>query len=425
MNLLVELLLIFLLLCVFRVPIAFSLGVSSLIVILQAGISAQQVVIQIFKGLGLFPLLAIPFFILAGNIMNYAKITDDLVRLAQALVGRIPGGLGHVNVLTSMIFGGISGSSTADVSATGAVLIPAMKRDGYSGGIAAAITAASSTMGNLIPPSLYMIVYGSIAGVSIKALFLAGIVPGLLVGFSQMIWVYFHARNKNIKVPEPIGVKETGKIFIKTSPALLLVIIIIGGITLGYYTATEAAVIAVLYTLILAFFYYRSLTVKTLGKVFAETSQSTSSILFTIASASIFGWLVAYMDGPKMVSQWFANVSTDPFILLLLIAGLLLILGTFMSEIATIIIFTPIFLQIQEIGGIDPIHMGVVVVMTLCIGLVTPPLGICLLIASQIAEVRFITAVRAAMPLIGVFILTILIVIIFPKVVLFIPNIAP
>lgn len=425
MNYLIELLFLFLLLCALRVPIAFGLGISSFIVILQMGVSTQQIVVQIYKGLGLFPLLAIPFFLLAGHIMNYAKITDDLVKLAQALVGRIRGGLGHVNILTSMIFGGISGSSTADVSATGAVLIPAMKRDGYSGGIAAAITAASSTMGNIIPPSLYLIVYGSLAGVSIKSLFLAGIIPGILIGVSQMVWVYFHAKKHNIGAAEPVSLKETGKIFLFTAPALFLVIIIIGGITFGMFTATEAAVVAVIYTLLLALFYYRTVSVKQLPKILIEGSQMTGSILFTIASASIFGWLVAYLKGPQLIGGWVENISTNPVILLSMVAFLLLILGTFMSEIATIIIFTPIFLQIQEIGGIDPIHMGLVVVMTLCLGLVTPPLGICLLIASKIAEVRFMTAVRDVLPLIGVFMLMVFIVILFPKIVLFMPNLAP
>jgi len=425
MTYLITLLIVFLLLCALRVPIAFGLGISSFVVILMMGVSTQQIVIQIFKGLGLFPLLAIPFFLLAGHLMNYAKITDDLVKLAQALVGRIPGGLGHVNVLTSMLFGGISGSSTADVSATGAVLIPAMKRDGYSPAIAAAITAASSTMGNIIPPSLYLIVYGSLAGVSIKSLFLAGIIPGILIGLSQMVWVYFHARKRNIGIAEKVSLKETGKTFLFTAPALFLVVIIIGGITFGIFTATEAAVIAVLYTLFLGIFYYRTINVMQLPKIFIETSQMYGSILFTIASASIFGWLVAYLGAPELVGDWVEGVSSNPIVLLSMVALLLLVLGTFMSEIATIIIFTPIFLQIQELGNIDPVHMGLVVVMTLCLGLVTPPLGICLLIASKIAEVRFMTAVKAALPLIAVFMVMVFIIILLPGIVLFIPNMVP
>src|SRR5699024_5244993 len=231
-----------------------------------------------------------------------------------------------------------------------------------------------------------------------------------------------HSKNKNITLPEKQSTKEKLSITFKNIPALLLIIIIIGGITVGYYTATEAAVIAVLYTLVISFLFYRTLKIKELSKVFYKTSQSVSNILFTIASASIFGWLLAYLNGATIISEWFSSVSTNPYILLLLIALLLLFLGTFMSEIATIIIFTPVFIQVQQIGGIDPVHMGVIVVMTLCLGLVTPPLGICLLIASQISQIRFTSAIKTVIPLILIFLAVVILLIFVPKLVLFIPD---
>lgn len=419
---LIFLIVLFLALCLLRIPVPFSLALSSLAMLFILDLSTQQLVIQLYKGLGLFPLLAVPFFLLVGNLMNSAKITDDLVTFSQAIVGRIRGGLAHVNVLVSMVFGGISGSSTADTSAVGSVLIPSMKKDRYSGAFAAAITCASSTMGNIIPPSLYMIIYGSMAGVSIEKLFMAGIVPGILIGLTQMIYSYYYARKNDIPKAEKIEPSRAIKIFGKTIPALLLIFLVIGGITFGFFTATEASVVAVIYTLFLALLYYRTIRPKQLPGIFYDTAVSYSAILFTIASATIFSWLIAYMDGPEIVANWIESVSTNPIVLLLIISGILLIVGTFMSEIATIIIFTPIFLQIQELGGIDPVHMGVVVVMMLCLGLVTPPYGVCLLIASKISGDRMLTVTKALIPLILIFLLVVFLIILIPDIALFIPN---
>jgi len=419
---LVFLIALFLVLCVLKVPIPFSLALSSLVMLFILDLSTQQLVIQLYKGLGLFPLLAVPFFLLVGNLMNFAKITDDLVTLSQAIVGRIRGGLAHVNVFVSMVFGGISGSSTADTSAVGAVLIPSMKKDGYSSAFSAAITCASSTMGNIIPPSLYMIIYGSMAGVSIEKLFMAGIIPGILIGVTQMIYSYYYARKNDIPKAEKIELPRAIRIFGRTFPALILIVLVIGGITFGFFTATEASVVAVLYTLLLALFYYRTIRPKQLPGIFYDTAVSYGAILFTIASASIFSWLIAYMDGPEIVAGWIESVSTNPIVLLLIISGILLIVGTFMSEIATIIIFTPIFLQIQELGGIDPIHMGIVVVMMLCLGLVTPPYGVCLLIAAKISGDRMLTVTKELIPLILIFLLVVFLIIVFPEIALFIPN---
>lgn len=413
---------VFILLCILRIPIPFGLALSSLFMIFYLGVSPQQMVVQLYKGINFFPLLAIPFFLLVGDLLNEAKVTQDLIRIAQSVVGRIRGGLAHVNVLVSMIFGGISGSSTADTSAVGAVMIPAMRKDGYKPAFSAAITAASSTMGNIIPPSIYMITYGALAGVSIESLFLAGIIPGILVGLTQMLYSYGYARKNNIPKAEKVELPVAIKAFINGIPALVTVFLVIGGITFGWFTATESAAIAVVYTLVIVLFYYRTIKPKQLPRILFNSAKSFSTILFTIGTASVFGFLVAYLKGPQIVSNWLENISTNPIVLLLFIAGILLIVGTFLSEIATIIIFMPIFLEVQALGNIDPIHMGIVVVMTLCLGLVTPPYGMCLLIASQISGERFLSVTLSLIPLILVFLAVVLLIILFPDIALFIPN---
>src|SRR5699024_10106929 len=329
-------------------------------------------------------------------------------RIAQALVGRIKGGLAHVNVLVSMVFGGISGSSTADTAAIGAVMIPSMEKAGYKSSFSAAITAASSTMGNIIPPSVYMIVYGALAGVSIEDLFLAGIIPGILIGVTQMIYSYIYAHKNNIPRSEKIEFSVAIKAFINGIPALITVFLVIGGITFGWFTATESAVIATVYTLFLVLGYYRTIKFKNLPKLFVSTTKTYSAILFTIGTASVFSFLVGILDGPEIVLEWLKNVSTNPTVLLLIVAGVLLIIGTFMSEIATIIIFMPIFLEVQNLGNIDPIHMGVIVVMCLCLGLVTPPYGMCLLISSQISNASFTAIVKETIPLVFVFLIVVI-----------------
>lgn len=424
MNPLIILTVLFLLFCILRIPVPFALGLSSLIIIFIIDVNPQQLVFQLYSGIEIFPLLAIPFFLLAGYLLNDSGITEKLVRFSQLLVGRFRGGLAHVNVLVSMIFGGISGSSTADAAATGSVLIPAMKKGGYSASFSAAITAASSTMGNLIPPSIYMIIYGSLAGVSIEKLFMAGLIPGILIGLTQMAYSYFYAKKNNIPLAEKVDSRSAIKDFLSSLPALLLVIVVIGGIISGWFTATEASVVAVVYTLILALFFYRTVKFRDLPKIFIKTTKGYGAILFTIGIASIFGWLVGYMNGPKMIGDWIESITQSPVVILLIVAGMLLITGTLLSEIATIIIFMPIFLELQQIGQVDPIQMGIVVIMMLCLGLITPPVGVSLLIATELSEERFTKVVRDTIPLIVIFALVVLLIIFIPEIILFIPNLA-
>lgn len=426
-SLLIELLGLFFLFCILRVPLPFGLAGSALVIALQIGIDTRQIVVQMYRGVELFVLLAIPFFLLVGEIMNEAKITRDLVNAAELFVGRVRGALGHINIVVSMVFAGISGSSTADTAAVGSVMIPAMVDKGYSKRFSAAITAASSTMGNLIPPSLYMVIYGSFAGVSIEKLFLAGVVPGVLVGISQMVFVYFHAKRDDIDLLSTTSSVESKPqsrfiVALKVLPAAFTGVLVVGGMVLGWFTATEAAAIAAVYCLFLSLMYTRSLDMKLFSRAFAKTSYTFSAILFTIAGAAAFGWALAYLGGPRIISNAVVGITTNGTFVLFIVAGFLLILGTFLSEIATIVIFTPIFLSLQQVADIDPILMGVVVVMMLCLGLITPPYGICLLLASQIADVNFGSASLAVLPFIFLFLLIVLLVILFPSVALFLPH---
>jgi len=417
------LVLLYIVFCMMRIPVPFSLGLSSLVIIYYIGVSPQQMVIQLYKGLQFFPLLAVPFFLLLGNLLNKAGVTEDLIRFAQSIVGRIRGGLAHVNILVSMIFGGISGSSTADTAAVGAIMIPAMVKVGYTPSFSAAITAASSTMGNIIPPSIFMIIYGALANVSIESLFLAGIIPGILIGVTQMIYSYFHARKHKIPIAEKIVFIQARTAFFKSVPALIVIFLVTGGILFGWFTATEASLIAVVYTLLIVLFYYRTVKVKQLPKLFFNTAMGFGAILITIGAASVFGFLIAYLKGPLIVKSFLEGVGLNPNLLLLSLSLVLIILGTFLSQIATIVIFMPIFLEIQALWNIDPIHMGVIVVMTLCLGLITPPYGVCLLIASQISKDRLTTTTKEVFPLIIVFVAVIVMIIFFPQIALFIPKV--
>lgn len=420
--LLVELILIFLVLCLLRVPIAFSLAGSALVLTLQLGADPQQIALQMYEGIGLFVLLAVPFFLLAGELLNSAGLTRDLVRTAGAVVGRVRGGLGQVNVFVSMVFAGISGSSTADTAAVGSVTIPAMKESGYSARFAAAVTAASSTMGNIIPPSLYMVIYGSLASVPIKDLFLAGIVPGILIGITQMVIVYFHAkRHPEVDADDSLKGATVGTVF-RSVVAGGAGVVVVGGMVLGWFAATEAAAMAVAYCLLLFFVFRSPKPMSRLWRAGQATGQMYSAILLTIGAASAFGWVMAYLGGPEIIASMVLDVTTNPQLILLMVGAILLVLGTFMSEIATIVIFTPIFLSLQEIGGIDPVHMGVVVVMTLCLGLISPPYGVCLLISTQISRANFGAVCVSLAPFLGAFLLIVLAVIFVPDLALFIPG---
>jgi tripartite ATP-independent transporter DctM subunit len=393
--------------------------------ILDPNIPLWIAVQRSFSGIDNFVLLAIPFFILSGSIMNEGGITPRLIKLATALVGHIRGGLAQVLIVVGMIFAGISGSSTAEASAICTVFIPSMRERGYRDNFAVAIAAAASTMGVIIPPSILMVIYGAVANISVGALLIGGALPGVLIGLSLMAFSYVIAILHGYPKENEhwlgfravlVGLKES---FLPMGvPA-----IIIGGIVGGIFTATEAAIIATVYAFLITMLVYRSLSLRQAVKVLAEAGFLTAIILFCVAAASMFGWLLAFYRVPDDLTRWFLIHSTSPVAFMLLVVLLFLILGTFMDAIPSIIIFTPMLLPIGISLGIHPVHLGVVVVMTMALGLLTIPYGLCTLIACGIAKYPVAKVLGILHILMIAILLIILLCSIFPSIVLIVPRI--
>ena len=422
MNPLVVLMGSFVLFIFLRVPVAFALGVSSLLTIATLGLPFVSVINQMYSSIDSFPLLAVPFFLLLGRLMNHGGITDRLVKLSEALVGHIKGGLGHVNVLVSMLFAGLSGSAAADTAGIGAMLIPAMRKAGFDRGYSVAVTAASSTLGVIIPPSIMMVIYGAVGQVSIGALFLSGVVPGLLIGLSQMGYTLFVAHRFGYPRKQRRPLRAMGREFVRAIPPLILPLIILGGIIGGIFTATEAAAIAVVYGLLLMMVVYRSIEFRDIPKLFADAVVEYSLPMLAVASAGIMGWLIAYLDAPTAIAEMITSLTGSPVGIFIMIVLFLLIIGTFLSPITAIIIFLPIIQELGSTFAIDPIHLGIIVVLTLSLGMVTPPYGICLLIAAQIGGISAPRAFVAVLPLIALGLLIIVTGILIPDLFLFLPR---
>ena len=422
MNPLVVLMGSFALFIFLRVPVAFALGVSSLLTIATLGLPFVSVINQMYSSIDSFPLLAVPFFLLLGRLMNHGGITDRLVKLSEALVGHIRGGLGHVNVLVSMLFAGLSGSAAADTAGIGAMLIPAMRKAGFDRGYSVAVTAASSTLGVIIPPSIMMVIYGAVGQVSIGALFLSGVVPGLLIGLSQMGYTLFVAHRCGYPRKQRRPLRAMGREFVRAIPPLILPLIILGGIIGGIFTATEAAAIAVVYGLLLMMVVYRSIEFRDIPKLFADAVVEYSLPMLAVASAGIMGWLIAYLDAPTAIAEIITSLTGSPVGIFIMIVLFLLIIGTFLSPITAIIIFLPIIQELGNTFAIDPIHLGIIVVLTLSLGMVTPPYGICLLIAAQIGGISAPRAFVAVLPLIALGLLIIVTGILIPDLFLFLPR---
>lgn len=370
-------------------PISFALILSSLLVVIQAELPMAVVVQQMFNGINAFTLLALPFFFLAGNVMNAGGISERLVKLAMALVGHFRGGLAHVNVVVGMFFAGISGSSTAEAAGIGTIFIPAMKRRGYEENFSVCLTAATSTMGVIIPPSILMVVYGATAGASTGALLIGGILPGVLMGVSLMILSSIFAMK--YKFPRERdrfqGVRAIWEGAKEGIWPLGVPFIIVGGMMGGIFTPTEAASVAAVYALAITLLLYRSTPWSTLSTLFAETVIQFSQVLFCVAGASIFGWLLAFYRVPDLVTDFILGLTTDWRLVLLLIVLLYIVLGTFMDAVPAILIFVPIIQPAAVKVGIHPVHLGVVVVMTLALGLLTLPYGLCALTACAVAGI--------------------------------------
>lgn len=405
-----------------RVPVAYSLALSSLLVVYMEGLQPSLVVQQMFQGLNSFTLLAVPFFLLAGQLLNTGMITDRLMRLAQVLVGHIRGGVAHINVVVSMIFAGMSGSSTADTAGVGSVIIPSMIRQGFDRNFTAALTAASSTMGSIIPPSIMMVVYGAQGGVSIGGLFLAGAIPGFLVGLSQMGYAYVYSVRRGMPAEPLPSVKEFFGAWTAGFFPLLVPVIIIGGVMSGEFTATESGMVATVYVMFLMYVIYRSSSIRRLPKVLSEAAVLYSQPLLAVATATIFGWLLAFYQAPAAIAGLAGSMTDSATMTLIAIMVLFLVVGTFMDAIPAIIIFLPIVTELVEVSGANPIHAGVIVIMTLALGLCTPPYGLCLLLSCAIAKVPVVRVMPQMFVFYGFFLAVIFLIILVPEIALWLPR---
>lgn len=412
----------FALLIVLRLPIAFCLGASSLIFLIGSGTSLliiPQIMATTFDS---FVLLAIPLFMMAGELMNSGGITKRLFGFAAELVGHIRGGLAHVNVVSNMIMAGMSGSAVADASGIAVIAIPSMVEEGFDVDFSAAITAAASTIGPIIPPSIPFVIYAATSGVSVGALFAAGAIPGVMMGIFLMVAAYFISIKRGYPCRPRAKLLDLLSSFIKAFPSLLTPIIIIGGILSGVFTPTEAAGVAVLYALILGVFIYKELTLSELIKLILSVAKNSASIMIIISMASVFAYVLAYQGIAQSVAQFILAITNNKYIVLFIINILLLIVGCFMEPTSTLLVLVPMLLPVIDAVGIDRVHFGVVAVLNLMIGLVTPPVGVCLYIVSKVAKISFERTVNAVWPLILVLILVLLIITYVPVIVLFLPN---
>lgn len=412
----------FIVLIFLGVPVAFSLGLASFIYLVLAGIPLNIIPQRMFGGLNSFVLLCIPGFILAGNLMNAGGITNRIIQFANDLFGHIRGGLGLANVGASMGFAGISGTALADTASIGSILIPAMKKEGYGAGFSAAVTASSSTVGPIIPPSLPMIIVGTLASLSIGDLFLAGALPGLLLGIGLMIPTYLISVKRNYPKGDRQPIKAIWKSFTGAFWALLMTFIILYGILGGFFTPTEASIIAVLYAFVIGIFVYKELPVKKIPEIMLSSMTATASIMLLVGFANLFGWIMVREQIPQLVAESILGISTNAIIVILLINVLLLFVGTFMETIAALVILFPVLLPVALTVGMDPIQFGVMMVLNLVIGLVTPPVGVCLFVASQIGKVSIGKTARELLPFLGVSLVVLMLVAFVPQITLFLPS---
>ena len=422
MNPLVLLLVSFFVLIILRVNIGFSLIAASLIVMWQQGLPFTSAVNQMYSGIDSFTLLAVPFFMLLGRVLNAGSITDRLLGVANASVGHVKGGLGHVNVFVSMVFASLSGSAAADTASVGSILIPAMKKAGYDPAFAVALTAASSTLGVIIPPSIVLIVYGAFGNVSIGALFLGGVVPGVLIGLAMMAYTYVLAVRHGYPADPFPGVKAFGRILKRGAAPMLIPVLVLGGIVGGVFTPTEGSIIAVGWAMFLSLVVYRDIPFSAMPKILADAVIDFAVPMFTVAGAGAFGWLIAYLGAAQIVVDFITAQTSNPYLIMLMLIAFLLLIGTVLNPISATLIFLPIIQALGTTSGVDPVHLGVLTTIILSIGLVTPPYGICLLIAAQIGGVSIARAMMAVLPICGLTVLIAVLSLWFPDIVLGLPK---
>jgi len=421
----IVLVLSFIVLLAIGTPVAWSIAISSLLTMLVS-IPALPSVLTIAQrmaaGLDSFALLAIPFFVLSGQLMNKGGIAHRLIAFAKTLVGSLPGGLALINVIGAMLMGSIAGSAMASASAMGSILGPEMEKEGYSKEFGAAVNITSSTIGLVIPPSNILIVYSlASGGVSIAALFLAGYIPGILTGLFLMVVAMIWAKRKGYKVGERSSLKQVFKTFTDAVPSLFLLIVVIGGIITGIFTATEASAIAVLYTLILGFI-YKEITFTNLPQILLDSSVTTAIVMLLIGASMSMSWIMSYEKIPQNISDVLLTISDNKIVILLIINLILLFVGIFMDMTPAVLIFTPIFLPVVTKLGMDPIHFGIIMVLNLCIGLTTPPVGSVLFVGVGIAKTTIQKVVKPLIPLFLVMILALFLVTYFPQLSLWLPG---
>lgn len=406
-----------------NVPIAFSLMATCVVLMmLQGGVSAQILTQSLVRGIDSYPLLAIPFFMIAGEIMNQGGISKRIVKFAHALVGHITGGIGYVSVVASMIFAGVSGSAVADTTAVGSVLLPIMKENGYDTPKSTALVCTAGCIGPIIPPSIPLILYGVIAEVSIVKLFLGGIVPGVLIGFALMIAWYFHAKKNNYKSDGRASMKE---ILVSTKQALwaiLLPVVILGGIVTGVCTPTEAGVVAVVYAFVVAKFVYKELKLDQLPEILTTAARGTAIIMFVVGGAMTAAYLITTSHIPELLTETLLALTNNIFVIMLLINILLLLVGCVMDMGPAILILAPILVPVIERFGLSPVYFGVIMTVNLCIGLATPPVGNVLYAGCGLSKISMVSLARAVFPFVLVMVTVLLIITYIPDLILIIPS---
>jgi len=408
------------------VPISFAIGtaaVAALALSLDPAPAATVIAQRLATGLDSFALLAIPFFILSGQLMNRGGIARRLVDLAKLAVGRLPGGLAYVNILGSMLFGAISGSAVAAAAAIGGTMTPLMRREGYDRDFAAAVNISAAPIGLLIPPSNIMVVYSlASGGVSIAALFLAGYVPGILLGLALMGTVAFLARGRNYPAGEKVAAAEAGGIVFRALPSLLLIVLVMGGIILGWFTPTEASAIAVAYTFVLSVLVYREVPWRELPGILTDSALTTAVVLLLIGTSMGMSWVMSLANIPQAVTAGLLAITEDKVLLLLIINLLLLVVGTFMDMTPAVLIFTPILLPVVQKLGISPLHFGLILIFNLCIGLCTPPVGNCLFVGCGVAQTTIARVWRPLLPFFAAMLVVLMLVTFWPALSLALPR---
>ncbi|MFK7763845.1 MAG: TRAP transporter large permease [Roseobacter sp.] len=405
-----------------RVPIAVALGVSSLGYILLEGLPPVLLVHNFINGMNSFPLLAVPFFIMAGGLMNSAGITARIFGFARSIVGWLNGGLAHVNIGASIIFAGMSGAAVADAGGLGAIEIKAMREAGYDDDFSVGVTAASSTIGPIIPPSLPLVIFGVMASVSIGELFVAGIIPGLLMAVSLMVMVWYMSKKRNYPRDAAFSMRTVWSSFKAAFLPLMTPVIIVGGIVSGAFTPTEAAVCAAAYAMVLGVFVYRTLNIKKLVAVSMETIETTASIMLIVGAATIFAWILTANQAAALFAETLLGLTQNKTLVLLMIMLVVLIIGLFMETIAAISILVPVLLPVATQIGVDPIHLGIIVILNLMIGLLTPPVGMVLFVLSKVSGVAFERCVKATMPFLVPLVAVLLLLTFVPQLTLFLPE---